>query len=247
MEHLLTIQYHVFGLVSVLCCFIILTGMRKQYAFIQNRRHQKLRNPTDKIRIDRFIWGNLLIFSFLIYGVCINDFDHYIVWTSWAYALGMFMILKEVKKDRRNLATTLTYHSTIIALTLSLAVTALGLAWQEFTLVFGIARDSTFNIGAFAVIGAIFLTKSYTLQALDIYRSRTIGGTAKNAHQLMLLRDAFMMAFSMIVGYLISVEIAAPIFLVNFLTSIGNLGIILAINHCEAESANTQLATQIKI
>ena len=94
-----------FGTINT--CFILfsLIGVFSQLRTIWRRKHANEQHPTHILSLKMFSISFLAYYSFFVYGMSIQPFNHYIVWPRLCASILVAFILYELWKDRKTIST----------------------------------------------------------------------------------------------------------------------------------------------
>src|SRR5262245_14832293 len=130
--------YHLTGLASAAIFLLSIGGLWAQLALIRQRRHQAEDDgiasgpPTAVLSLNQFTNSFLAFFSFFLYGSCLEQFNHYLVWPRLAALLLTLAVIFEITRDRRDRVATavfVTCATLLIVVPLLLAIVPGATAW----------------------------------------------------------------------------------------------------------------------
>ena len=207
--------YHLTGVISAAIFLLTLSGLWSQLQFIWKRQRDfRVRllseRPTAILSVNQFLSSFLAFFSFFLYGICLQPFNHYLVWPRLAASLLTLALLYEMMRDRKDWLTGLAF---IASVALLLGAPAL-LVLNPHALVWG-RKISQGLIIAVTVI----LAQGYSHQIVLIRHSGQTGAVALRLHQFFFVKDASTIAFALTMG----VRSGWPVLLLSSVSAITKL------------------------
>lgn len=206
----MSLSYHITGAISVLFFSLCLIGIWAQISTIRRRKREMLDwqssavaaeiavdpipdidlpvRPTSVLSLNQFFASFLAFYSFLVYGICIEPFNHYLVWTRLIATSLVMLILYEIWHDRRRLVA-----AVALATSLLLMLVAVGM------LVIGgnrVADEGRWIATILAVFAAGVQAQGLTHQVVRIRRSGRTGAVSLKMHQLTTLKDLSTIGFA---------------------------------------------------
>ncbi|MBM80786.1 MAG: hypothetical protein CMJ78_09350 [Planctomycetaceae bacterium] len=195
--------YHITAIISVFFFLLCLVGFVEQLRELL-RRKRKLRGlseadrlavpeherPTGILSLNQFFASFLAFYSFLVYGLCSDPMEHYLVWTRLIATCLLLWILFEIHSDRRALLSLLAFLGGIV---LMLVAAWLGFSGQRLTS----ARWVSAGLAIFAT--AVFV-QGLTHQILWFRRTGHTGAVSLRMHQLTTAKDVSTLGFALAMG-----------------------------------------------
>lgn len=189
-------SYHITGIVSSAIFLLTIGGLWAQLGFVWRRQqfagdgatHER---PTAVLSVNQFVSSFLAFFSFLLYGVCLERFNHYLVWTRLAASLLTLAVLFEIARDRRDRAA---ITALVICATLLIGA-PIGLAMNPEAIAWG--RTASQSL---IVVVTLILAQGYLHQVLMIRRTGRTGGVSARLHQFFFWKDVSTIAFALAMG-----------------------------------------------
>ena len=85
-------SYHITGAISSAIFLLTIVGLWSQLRFVWQRKRaanngESHERPTAVLSVNQFVSSYLAFFSFFVYGVCLDPFNHYLVWPRLAASL----------------------------------------------------------------------------------------------------------------------------------------------------------------
>jgi hypothetical protein len=188
--------YHITGLISAAIFLLTLSGLWYQLQFVWGRQRdfrEKLSSerPTAVLSLNQFLSSFLAFFSFFFYGMCLQPFNHYLVWPRLAASLLTLALLYEIMRDRKEWLSTLAFICCVVLLVGAPVMPLLNpgvLAWGR-----------KISQGLIIVV-TVILAQGYSHQIVLIRQSGQTGAVALRLHQLFFLKDASTIAFALTMG-----------------------------------------------
>lgn len=189
-------SYHFTGLISSAIFLLTIGGLWSQLGFVWRRRQsaaegETFERPTAVLSVNQFVSSFLAFFSFFVYGMCLEPFNHYLVWPRLAASVLTLAVLFEIVRDRRDRVATVTF-----ALCVLLLVGApLGLLTIPGATEWGRTVSQTL-----VVIVTVILAQGYLHQVLMIRQTGRTGGVSARLHQCFFWKDISTIAFALSMG-----------------------------------------------
>jgi hypothetical protein len=190
-------SYHLTGLISAVIFLLTLGGLWSQLRFVWKRKRtfqqspSLAESPTAVLSLNQFLSSFLAFFSFVLYGSCLEPFNHYLVWPRLAAAVLTLAVLYEIMADRKAWLPTLSFISCAALL---LAAPMLWLLTPE-------VRAWGRKVSqALIVTIAVILAQGYSHQIVLIRQSGQTGAVSLRLHQFFFLKDASTIAFALAMG-----------------------------------------------
>lgn len=190
-------NYHLAGLASAFFVTLSLTGLALQLKFIRNRKRQFVRGelanerPTSAISLNRFSASYLGFYSLLVYGLCLQRLDHYLVWPRVVAVVLLLAILHAIMIDRKGIVSTGVFA---IAVILFISAAAIRMVDSDT-----LANSVPMAQALIAVATVLFLQGAIH-QVIKIRRGGRSGGLSLPMHQLFFVKDLFSTLFGLAMG-----------------------------------------------
>ncbi len=201
----MSLSYHITGWVSVLFFALSLAGIGSQLRLIWRRKHSHQvavnqagesqagppadsSRPTAVLSLNQFFASFLAFYSFLVYGICSEPFNHYLVWTRLPATVLVLFILYEVWHDRRNRLPAL---AVMTGITLMLAAAGLLIAGPRIT------TEGRWVWALLAVFAAAVFAQGLMHQIMRVRQTGHTGAISLHMHQLTTCKDASTIAFAL--------------------------------------------------
>lgn len=180
-----------FGTINT--CFILfsLLGVFSQLRTIWRRKHANEQHPTHILSLKMFSISFLAYYSFFVYGMSIQPFNHYIVWPRLCASILVAFILYELWKDRKTI-------STLVCVVTALFLLAVGSVFG----IFGHAyEDQGKQVMAAMIVCITFLiAHGYFNQISIVINAGDTGALDKKMSLFILLMDFSTIAFAISMG-----------------------------------------------
>ena len=190
--------YQVTGWISVICFLLSLGGVWGQLRTIRQRRRELLNiqeedrrvehRPTDVLSLNQFFASFLAFYSFLTYGLCLNPFNHFLVWTRLPAVLLVVCILREIHLDRRNRVSAGAWFGSLLLIGVSIA-----LMFSEAK----VSAEARWVSSGLALVATAVFAQGLLHQVIRIRRTGRTGAVSLTMHQLTTLKDASTIAFAL--------------------------------------------------
>lgn len=187
-------SYHLAGIISSVIFSLTLWGIFTQLRLIWLRKAGEGYAggcPSAVLSVNQFLSSFLAFFAFYIYGISLERFNHYLVWTRFPACLLTLAVLFEIANDRRQLLSVLAFLFSSIALLLATFV------------LFGFPelRESVrWGSSTMILVVTVILAQGYLHQVVLIRRSGSTGAISIRYHQLLLAKDLATAVFSVTMG-----------------------------------------------
>lgn len=189
-------SYHITGIISSAIFLLTIVGLWAQLRYVWGRKQSAAsgvteERPTAILSVNQFVSSYLAFFSFFLYGMCLEPFNHYLVWPRLAASLLTLAVLFEIVRDRRDRVATLAFAactSLLIGGPLSLVTIPGATEW-------GRAVSQTL-----IVVATVILAQGYLHQVLVIRQTGRTGGVAARLHQFFFWKDVSTIAFALSMG-----------------------------------------------
>lgn len=189
-------SYHITGAISSAIFLLTLAGLWAQLGFVWRRRQSAAEGKTREratavLSVNQFVSSFLAFFSFLVYGACLERFNHYLVWTRLAASLLTLGVLFEIMRDRRDRLAKIAFALCLLLL----LGTPLGLVVIPGAANWGKTASQTL-----IVVVTVILAQGYLHQVLMIRQTGRTGGVSVRLHQFFLWKDISTIAFALSMG-----------------------------------------------
>src|SRR4051794_40485017 len=100
-------SYHITGFISAVIFLLTVPGLWSQLQCVWERKREFQEDPlltgssTAVLSLNQFLSSFLAFFAFFLYGMCLQPFNHYLVWPRLTATLLTLVILYEIMSDRR--------------------------------------------------------------------------------------------------------------------------------------------------
>ncbi|MDA0590461.1 MAG: hypothetical protein O2820_13795 [Planctomycetota bacterium] len=191
------VNYHVTGWISVFFFLLSLAGIFMQLREIWRRKldfrtcrksNGELDRPTAVLSLNQFFASFLAFYSFLVYGLCSEPFNHYLVWTRLPATLLAVAILYEIWHDRRGRLPALALVGSLVLFVLAVAVLVSG---EQ------VIRQGRDVSAILAIFAAAVFGQGIIHQIVLIRRSGQTGAISLRMHQLTTCKDFSTIAFAL--------------------------------------------------
>ena len=189
-------SYHVTGLISSAIFLLTIGGLWSQLGFVWQRQQAATNGgsherPTAVLSVNQFVSSYLAFFSFFLYGMCLQRFNHYLVWPRLTASVLTLAVLFEIVRDRRDRVAS----SAFAACAILLVGAPLGLVTIPGAAEWGRTVSQTL-----IVIVTVILAQGYLHQVLMIRQTGRTGGVSARLHQFFFWKDISTIAFAYTMG-----------------------------------------------
>lgn len=189
-------SYHITGLISSAIFLLTIGGLWAQLGFVWQRKQLATNDatqerPTAVLSVNQFVSSYLAFFSFFLYGMCLERFNHYLVWPRLTASVLTLAVLFEIVRDRRDRVASLAFAACAILL----VGAPLGLVTIPGATEWGRTVSQTL-----IVIVTVILAQGYLHQVLMIRQTGRTGGVSARLHQFFFWKDVSTIAFALTMG-----------------------------------------------
>lgn len=183
--------FNFFGTLNSILIVVSLVGVLSQVRTIWSRKKGNLNRATEALSLNKFFVSFLAYYSFFVYGMSIEPFNHFIVWPRLTAALLVAVILYEIWFDRK----------TAVPLTFSIFAIFLLASGAIFGLTAGTYEDEGRHLmTVMIVVITIFLAQGYIHQIIQVLKLGSTGALDIKMSQFILLMDISTIAFAFAMG-----------------------------------------------
>src|SRR5437773_2753432 len=111
--------YHITGVISAVIFLLTVVGLWSQLQSVWQRRHDRTNEAgfsTAVLSLNQFLSSFLAFFSFFLYGMCLQPFNHYLVWPRLVASLLTLGVLYQIRSDRKRALPTLVFLACTVLL-----------------------------------------------------------------------------------------------------------------------------------
>lgn len=191
-------DYHLAGWLSAIFVTLSTSGIALQLRTVLRRKRQCKQGllpageVTSILSLNRFFASFYGFYAMLLYGMCLTEFNHYLVWPRVVAVAILTWLLLEIRNDRRSRPAVL-----IFMLVVLLDVAALALPLTEWR----VAVHEAWVSKAILMSALIVFVQGASHQVLMIRRSGTTGALSLPMHVLFLVKDIASVAFALGMGW----------------------------------------------
>jgi len=183
--------FNFFGTLNSILIVVSLIGVFSQVRTVWIRKRENRHGATEILSLNKFFVSFLAYYSFFVYGMSIEPFNHFIVWPRLIAALLVAVVLYEIWIDRKAIT--------------SLSLFALAILLLVSGIIFGFITEAYIDDGrklmaAMIVIITIFLAQGYIHQIMLVLKLGSTGALDIKMSQLILLMDFSTVAFAFVMG-----------------------------------------------
>ncbi|MGI9310927.1 MAG: hypothetical protein ACR2P7_05245 [bacterium] len=190
-------HYHLAGIASAFFLLLSLTGLALQVRFIQRRKRRFARGelgderPTSILSLNRFFASYFGFYALMMYGLCLERVNHYLVWPRLIAAGLVLIILYDIMIDRRGAVAKIVFHASV-ALLLSAALVRMMDADA-------LAR-AVVAVQALVLLSTALFLQGATHQIVKVRRAGRTGALSLFMHQLFFVKDFATLLFALAMG-----------------------------------------------
>lgn len=193
------LSYHITGAISVVFFVLSLIGIGTQLRLIWRRKFAhtlagqasptvEFDRPTAVLSLNQFFASFLAFYSFLVYGVCSEPFNHYLVWTRLPATFLVLLILFEIWLDRRQRLPAVAVFAGVV---LMLVAAGLLIAGPRIT------TEGRWVSAFLAVFAAAVFAQGLIHQIVRIRQTGRTGAVSLRMHQLTTSKDVSTIVFAL--------------------------------------------------
>ncbi len=183
--------FNFFGTLNSILIVASLVGVFSQVRTVWLRKRDNLNGATEVLSLNKFFVSFLAYYSFFVYGMSIEPFNHFIVWPRLIAALLVAVILYEIWVDRKAI-TPLSFL--ILAIVLLVSGVVFGLTGNTYE------DNGRQLMTVMIVIITIFLAQGYIHQIMQVLKLGSTGALDIKMSQFILLMDLSTIAFAFVMG-----------------------------------------------
>ena len=158
--------FNFFGTLNSILIVASLVGVFSQVRTVWLRKRDNLNGATEVLSLNKFFVSFLAYYSFFVYGMSIEPFNHFIVWPRLIAALLVAVILYEIWVDRKAI-TPLSFL--ILAIVLLVSGVVFGLTGNTYE------DNGRQLMTVMIVIITIFLAQGYIHQIMQVLKLGSTG------------------------------------------------------------------------
>jgi len=179
------------GSINTFFILFSLLGVCSQLRTIWSRKRQQQANVTAVLSQKMFFISFLAYFSFFVYGMAIQPFNHFIVWPRLIASVVMACILYELWLDRKDRPS---YFCFVIALGLMALGVVFALSGTHYL------DEGKVTMAGLIVCISIILAQGYWHQIRLVYKAGATGALDKKMSLFILYMDISTLAFALSLG-----------------------------------------------
>ena len=219
--------YHILATVSAVAFLLTWYGLAKQIINIKKLRESN-QSSTQSLSTNQFASSFFAFYANFIFGIAIEPFSHYLVWTRFGALLLILVILFQLWQDRRSIPT---------GLVLGLCATAMviGLCSIGFRPYPNIAK---LGANSLMLIVTALLVQGTLHQLLVVRRSKAIGALSPALFKSILIKDITTLAFALTMP----IAVAWPLIVLNGASVITRGGLLIQMKMVAENSSDKHQA-----
>ncbi|WP_105201665.1 hypothetical protein [Pseudoalteromonas sp. T1lg10] len=183
--------FNFFGTLNT--CFILfsLLGVYSQVRTIWRRKQEHIQNPTHILSLKMFMVSFFAYYSFFVYGMSIEPFNHYIVWPRLCASVLVSIILYEIWRDRKTRPSFLCFSAALALLLIGALFGVIGTAYED-------QGQQIMAVMIVCITGLI--AHGYYSQITLVLKAGETGALDRKMSAFILLMDISTIAFSLSMG-----------------------------------------------
>ncbi len=192
--------YHILGALSSALFLLTWYGLYKQLAAIDAKK-QTNQVSTQNLSINQFASSFFAFYANFIFGIAIDPFNHYLVWTRFGALLLLVVILFRVFQERRGVLSSVVFMSTLLAFIGGI----ISMSFRPFPDIAKLATD------ALMLIVTVVLVQGTLHQYWLLHKSKSLGNLSFTLIQSILIKDISTLMFALTMPF----AIAWPLLVLN--------------------------------
>ncbi|HCB18086.1 MAG: hypothetical protein SWN10_19100 [Pseudomonadota bacterium] len=215
--------YHILGAISALLFILTWLGLWAQISNIYRHRKQN-GSGTQSLSLNQFGSSFFAFYANFIFGISVEPFNHYLVWTRCGALLLTLFILWHIWQERHNKVTALT----LLAATVALVAGFASITFRPFPVFAQLGAN-----GLMLVVTLILIQGTYH-QWLLLYKYKQIGALSFGLFRSILVKDISTLLF----GLTMPLNQAWPLLVLNGASVIMRGAVLIQMevikrrNHC---------------
>lgn len=195
---MINLDYHVAGLVSAVFVTLSMSGIALQLRQVLARKREfKLGRMaagqvTSSLSLNRFFAAFYGFYAMLLYGMCLGDFNHYLVWPRLIAVVLLTIILLEIRNDRRSAAARRVFGFIAV-----LDLVAIVLPFTGFR----VEVHDIWLSKAILLSALVVFVQGASHQIWVIRKTGTTGALSLPMHALFAVKDVASLAFGISLGW----------------------------------------------
>ncbi|GAB3002809.1 hypothetical protein [Psychrosphaera aestuarii] len=178
--------YHILGAVSSILFLLTWYGLSKQLILINDRKSKNLL-ATENLSINQFASSFFAFYANFMFGIAIEPFNHYLVWTRFGALVLLIAILFRIYQERKGHVNAIVYYGSTFAFGMGL----LSIGYRPFPAVAKIATD------VLMLVVTLVLVQGTLHQYWLLHKSKSLGGLSFPLIKSILIKDVSTLAFAL--------------------------------------------------
>ncbi len=180
-----------FGAVNTFFILFSLIGVYSQVRTIWRRKRMHEKHPTKILSLKMFMVSFLAYYSFFVYGMAIEPFNHYIVWPRLCASVLVGIILYEIWRDRNTARSLMCFGIAVSLLWAGALFGALGNAYSD---------EGQQLMAVMIVCIAVLIAHGYCNQISLVLKAGDTGALDIKMSLFILMMDLSTIAFAISMG-----------------------------------------------
>lgn len=203
--------YHILGAVSSILFLLTWYGLSKQLNLINHRKSKKLL-ATENLSINQFGSSFFAFYANFMFGIAIEPFNHYLVWTRFGALVLLIAILFRIYQERKGRVNSVVYYGAVLAFLMGL----LSIGYRPFPIVAKVATDMLM------LVVTLVLVQGTIHQYWLLHKSNSLGSLSFPLIKSILIKDVSTLAFALTMPF----SSAWPLLILNGMSVISR-GVLL--------------------
>ncbi|WP_340677514.1 hypothetical protein [Paraglaciecola sp.] len=178
--------YHLLGWLSSVVFLLTWYGLLHQILQITKAKSDT-GTASQSLSINQFSSSFFAFYANFIFGLSLQDFNHYLVWTRLGALLLLLIILWKIWTDRQSPTSYFAFFGAAIAIVLGFVA----MLFRPFPAL------ATFSTNGFMVVVALILVQGTVHQWLVIRKEKTIGALSESMILSIIVKDISTLAFAL--------------------------------------------------
>ena len=178
--------YHILGAVSSILFLLTWYGLSKQLNLINHRKSKKLL-ATENLSINQFGSSFFAFYANFMFGIAIEPFNHYLVWTRFGALVLLIAILFRIYQERKGRVNSVVYYGAVLAFLMGL----LSIGYRPFPIFAKVATDMLM------LVVTLVLVQGTIHQYWLLHKSNSLGSLSFPLIKSILIKDVSTLAFAL--------------------------------------------------
>lgn len=182
--------HHLLGLLTSAVFLLNWYGLASQWYLIEKRKSKHL-VATQSLSPNQFASSFIAFYSIFIFGVALEEFNHYLVWTRLVALLLLLPILFRIQQERKSVITRGIFVCAVGLLLCGLVA----MNFRPFSTLINIGSDTLMVVVAFVLLQGAFH------QWRILKRNRNLGALSFSLFRSIIAKDICTLAFALTIPF----------------------------------------------